>query len=157
MEEGLECLLSGDIESDGAGLGLLGEKAFIVPPAPRPSQDADNARRAPKKAAKAGVVMIFKDCKLCKTPSDIRKNQVYCTINECKKIIDNAENHAKQAGELEFFRELKHSDDPEPFIKFIFSFKRSTGGGIPGQGNRCSGKFDFARWGGDQPVQAIDS
>ena len=70
---------------------------------------------------------------------EMRKNVVYCQLNNCKKVIDNAEYHAKQQGEVDFFKELKFSDDPEPFRKYLFAFKRATGGGAPGQGNRQGG------------------
>ena len=98
--------------------------------------------------AKKSIAVIFKECKLCLTGSEMKRNQPYCDLNLCKRVVNNAENHAKGQGELEFFRELKCMEDPEPFRKFIFAFKRATGGGVPGKGNRQSGTFDIARYTG---------
>lgn len=118
---------------------MLGDQAQPVPP-PEPHPSKRNAKQQ-----KRPLKVMYKECKQCQMPSEMKQNQVYCTANNCKKIVNNAENHAIRQHELEFFQELKNADDPANFRKYIWAYKRATGGGAPGKGNRQSGSFDVAR------------
>lgn len=102
--------------------------------------------RAKGKAKSRSMKLVYKECRQCQQPSEMKANQVYCDEQNCKKIVNNAENHAKAQGEVEFFRELKNSEDVQAFRKYIYAFKRATGGGVPGKGNRQAGSFDIARF-----------
>eukprot|EP00973_Karenia_brevis_P018893 2590255-Karenia_brevis.AAC.1 len=85
-----------------------------------------------------------KVCKQCGEESEMPKKQVYCDKNDCRKEVQNAQNHAKREGNLEFFNELKNMGDPEPFRKYIEQFRRDMGP-LQGGGKKRTGCFDTAR------------
>ena len=130
MDSGFELFEAlGDAPAGSTAPDTGGTGAVPPPPAPHQSQKLSLQQQRTKN-------FMFKECKLCLLGSEIKKNQVYCTINNCAKIVNNSENHAKNMGELDFYRMLKTMDDVEPFRKYLFAYKRATGGGV-----KCPGRL----------------